>query len=524
MQKARDILQDVGYGYRPKDSAYGFRYDANPYFRFIGQHDPPPQRWSRRAAREPPPIHFWYCQSPRYLDPISFFAKSLGPMRVVSVAATVDAFGAPIVVSGFARLKLDHLGHLMYLSAVPFQVEKSPDQSLPFDWGRLFAAAALDQRRFSPAEPQWTPPGAFDARAAWSGTYTERPESPIRVEAAAWRGRPVFFQITSPSNNNPDAAAESSPRPPQDGAAPSLLLWYVLAVVVTVGASLLARHNIRTGRGDRRGSFRLAVFVFSTYMLSWMLLSHHVPTETELTILLTAVAQSASIAGALWLLYIALEPYVRRYWPHNIVSWSRMLGGRARDPLVGADLLFGVVAGTAWTLLMQSHEIVRHSFGDTAWRTPSLDALLGARQLLGRLLVYLPQAILNSISILFAMLALRILVRRQWLAGGISIALLTAVTPDWTAGGARALMGVPFWALFYGGVVFILMRFGLLALTTGFLVVYVLRSFPITANLSAWYADISLFALVSVLSLALYGFHASVKPGSYLKDMLRHKP
>ena len=516
VQKARDTLQDVGYSYRPTDSAYGFRYDTNSYFRYVKQHDASPKRWSRMAAHQPPLIHFWYCQSPVYLEPISVFGRSFGPMRIMSVAATVNPFDAPAVVPGLVRVKLDPLGRLIYLSAVPSQAEESPDRSVPFDWSELFTAAGLDRARFSPVRPQWTPPGAFDTRAAWSGTYTEPPSFSLRVEAAAWRGRPVFFQITGPWSN-PDVAKSPS-IPPRE--LPMWALWYIIAVFVMVGASLLARYNIRAGRGDRRGAFRLAVFVFSAYMLSWLLMSHHVPTQIELTLLVTAASQSAFLAGALWLIYIALEPYVRRRWPQTVVSWSRILAGRVRDQLVGADLLCGVIAGTVWTLLMQSHQIVNLSLGEPAWWTPSLDTLLGVRQIFGRLLMYLPQAIVNSLSILFIILGLRILVRRQWLAGGITVALLTVGS---TLAGSRPLIGVPFWALFYGGVVFILMRFGLLALTAGFFVVYVLRSFPITANLSAWYVDTSLFALVSVFSLALYGFHAGAKQGPLLKAAILHK-
>jgi hypothetical protein len=47
----------------------------------------------------------------------------------------------------------------------------------------------------------------------------------------------------------------------------------------------------------------------------------------------------------MWLLYVALEPYVRRRWPERIIAWSRLLAGGYRDPLVGRDLLIGVVCG-----------------------------------------------------------------------------------------------------------------------------------------------------------------------------------
>ncbi len=47
----------------------------------------------------------------------------------------------------------------------------------------------------------------------------------------------------------------------------------------------------------------------------------------------------------MWLFYVALEPIVRRTWPGVLISWSRVLAGRLRDPLVGHHLLVGVLAG-----------------------------------------------------------------------------------------------------------------------------------------------------------------------------------
>ena len=45
------------------------------------------------------------------------------------------------------------------------------------------------------------------------------------------------------------------------------------------------------------------------------------------------------VAGALYLLYLGLEPFVRRSWPTMLVGWSRVLAGRIRDPLIGRDIL-----------------------------------------------------------------------------------------------------------------------------------------------------------------------------------------
>jgi hypothetical protein len=41
-----------------------------------------------------------------------------------------------------------------------------------------------------------------------------------------------------------------------------------------------------------------------------------------------------------------VEPYARQSWPKLMVSWQRLLNGRLRDPLVGRDVLLGIVAGS----------------------------------------------------------------------------------------------------------------------------------------------------------------------------------
>jgi hypothetical protein len=64
------------------------------------------------------------------------------------------------------------------------------------NWSVLFRFAELDPAHFSPAEPVTVPPSAFDARAAWTGTFSESRPEQVRLEAAWWEGKPVYFAIT----------------------------------------------------------------------------------------------------------------------------------------------------------------------------------------------------------------------------------------------------------------------------------------------------------------------------------------
>ena len=116
---------------------------------------------------------------------------------------------------------------------------------------------------------------------------------------------------------------------------------------------MLARRNLRLGRGDRRGAFRLAAFVFAAWAVAWFFGAHHVPNFDEFALFIEFLVWGLAWSCFIWVLYIALEPYVRRRWPATLVSWSRLLAGGFRDPLVGRDVLVGCLSGAFSTSLSQ---------------------------------------------------------------------------------------------------------------------------------------------------------------------------
>ena len=114
--------------------------------------------------------------------------------------------------------------------------------------------------------------------------------------------------------------------PPHDA---NVLYYHVLRVlwVILLGsAALVAVRSLRLGRGDRRGAFRLAVFVFSLQMLAWLFQASHVPTLDEADLLRIGFLWALYYSASIWVYYLALEPYVRRLWPESLISSSRRLG------------------------------------------------------------------------------------------------------------------------------------------------------------------------------------------------------
>jgi hypothetical protein len=247
-QRARDILQSVGYPEAPVDTAMGF-YEGNDFLRYIAERDKSKARWDNLDTGA---FMFWFRGSPRPLAPRSFLSDA-------PILGFVWMDDPPLDVSGMTLVKLSPLGRLTQFIAVPPQVEKSSGEApSPPDWMPLFSAAGLDPSKWPSALPAWTPPVYGDARTAWIGTLAERPNMPMRIEAAAYRGKPVYFELIGPWTR-PERMQSYQPTRSERT---FLVIFTVLLLSVLVASAMFARRNLRLGRGDRRGSFSSGSFCF----------------------------------------------------------------------------------------------------------------------------------------------------------------------------------------------------------------------------------------------------------------------
>ena len=489
-RKARDLTRALGYTARPAGTAHGFDYDFD-YVQYV-QRDPSPARWqSRLNNSQPPPIDFWYRQSPRPLRPEAFGMPS------------VTSGDPPLTNSGMVTVILDPQGRLLEFDATPPQIDKSPDQAPP-DWKRLFDAAGLDIARFTGTAPQWTPLGICDARAAWTGAFPSGPPDQLRVEAAAWRGRPIYFQLIGPWTR-PERMQNFQLR---SGLKAGGIAALVLSACLILAATWLARRNVRLGRGDRRGAFRLAAFTSFTVMLVWLLNGSHVTDFGELLLFVAALGYALLCGGAVWILYIAIEPFARRRWPHSMISWNRLLAGGLRDPLVGRDLLVGLTLGMMSALVVVLHESVMLRTGATPSIQVSLSALMGVRGSLATFLIVVANGLVLVLVWSVLLFILRALLRREWLAAAVFVVIYMTigalVSPE------ALLLAALFTAIETAILVFVMLRFGLLALLAAAFAYEIVVVFPINADFSAWYAGASTFALLSVAAVAAYAFHTAL--------------
>ena len=121
---------------------------------------------------------------------------------------------------------------------------------------------------------------------------------------------------------------------------------HLIVLGVLAAGVIFARRNLRLGRGDPRGAFRVSSFVVVLSILAWLLFAHHVTDLLgEFGVApegpgIRALEGGVRVAGLL-----ALEPYVRRKWPDLLISWTRLLSGKFQDPLVGRDVLIRLFFG-----------------------------------------------------------------------------------------------------------------------------------------------------------------------------------
>src|SRR4051812_20206002 len=251
--RAEQILASIGLAGVRGDTAEGFQLNAD-YLEWVARADPGPRRWQQLTTGSPPALTYWYRASPRDLVP-----------RVLALRPTLT--DPPLTETGMYTVVLDTRGRLQQLTAVPPRFEPTPATAMAAPWTTLFEAASLPLASFTPTAPQWSPRDFADARAAWEGRLPDRADLRVRVEAASYRGRPVWFAVMGAWTRPPSAPPPR--RSVVDGIA--ALIIPIAAIALTLVAALLARHNFRRRRADPASATKLAIAAFLVEIAMWVI-------------------------------------------------------------------------------------------------------------------------------------------------------------------------------------------------------------------------------------------------------------
>jgi predicted Ser/Thr protein kinase len=498
-ENAREIVRRLGYEDAPSDTWAGFGFDYAEYLHLVQEHGPASLGG--------------YLSQPGQPVLLMGYRQADGPITPVALNGRVT-WWSPAPNAGDVSVGVDLRGKLHALRVTP-PWRDDPAESPETDWALLFEVAGLDIERFEPAAPTIRPPSYADTRRAWTGTLPDYDDRPVRIEAAALNGKPIAF--TKLISSDPLWTTEGE-RPAELDTrvftATALLFVVVLAVGV-LGSVLLAARNLRLGRGDRKGAFRIAVFVFGMRMFQWILGGDHVAHPDLLGPLAVAFSGATALGLLTWIVYVACEPYMRRLWPEALVSWSRVLAGRFRDPLVGRDVLVGCtffsVQGliTVWAFWFAQ----RGGIVGVIPLEDSLVVLRGGRFAVGELFGVALVAVAAALSLTMIFLILRMVFRKTWIAGAVLCLLWGALFGLQLAGlwGPPAgLLGLALQATIAALYMMLLVRFGLLASMAAFLLGGLGSLGMTTFDPSSPLFGIGLLVTAVAFAIAGWGFQASI--------------
>jgi hypothetical protein len=491
--RARDIAASAGYGARPRDQAFGFARDL-PQLAHLEAHG---FDWNRLADLRPGIFVWWYRESPGWLVP-----------RGSSPAVTRDD---PPPAPGSVEIVLDARSRqLLAFHAVPGPDQEGGatggTQATEPDWRPLFDAAGLDKARFTDAAPGRPSAGSFDLRRAWLGSAAAAPDVRVRVEAGAMDGRAVSFALRYPWS----AAVGSAWTEDQLIGMPALPMLMVIVWTSLVVGALFVRRNYRLGRLDVRAAGALAGATFCFTIAAWLLRAHLTPTAGTMTRLAQAVGMSLFNAVTAFIVYAGIDPVARRYWPASLVSWTRLVNGRLRDPLVGQDVLVGTLGGLVNSAGIAAYAVVAHALGaqppPTAGNPAVIDITLG--RLLGRYAEVATFALWISAGSLVGLLLARAVFRRDWLAC-LSLAVLGGAIWSPTLGPSHPVLAAVIMSTSFIAWFWTFYRFGMLAGAAATVALFVSTGAP-TCSPSLWYGPNFLLGAALIVALAAYGFHTAL--------------
>ncbi len=487
--RARQTLSALGHEPALFDRAYGFQ-------RGIAQPETALGELAGVNGAAPPVLRFWYRESPRPLRSERWSTQN----------GRVSLDDPPRTQPGMRSVELDVSGRLLRLHVVPDEEGVPGAAAGEPDWPALFQAAGLDWSAAVARPAKFVPDIFCEQRFEWTLSARADPTRDWVVRAAAIGATPVFWAVqvlpagvsaSAPHTAAVETAARNAATASQ---AVGFLLWLGLTVLAPL---VLAQRNLRLGRGDRRGAVRLAGAILAAsivLVLTQGTIGLDVSGTTVLTMNLCYGAFNAALG---WLLYLAVEPAMRRHWPTVTVGWARLMAGNWNDPRVGRDVL--VAIGVAVGLILTA-QVLQWAFDlrdQAVGRLTSVlmpDALLGPRHYLFLPLHVGIQAVFVALSLLLTLVLLRMVLRRNWAAEVVfGLILLVSGLESLSAGETPLAFQLIFGAINAATVLLVLTRLGLLSFFCVQTVAWLVNAYPMTLDFSAFYAGAAVTALALIV-------------------------
>lgn len=503
-ERARRILEetDLSLGHAHESFGYSIAEDAWPS---VARVFDPENSAANVVPAFPGEPCFFYRQSEK-----PFLPSAVENVFWRAGYATPD--DPPLADARARAVLLDKRGQLILLGAAahPLTSTQGSPSSVSADQLRtgLLRAAGV-------ANPEALKPGMVGPSVAPNGSCANY-DLPINEEdgrssmvstLCSSRQNPTFFAVglkSDDANQQPDRLSQSARQQRSVILAQRILFLMLVAVVIPLGIA-----KSRMTRVNYQGAVRLAVFVVALELIAAMLrLGNAVSGFDAVSQLAMAVVRAAGVAGLVGVSYLAIDAYARRLWPHLLVTWSRLLMGRMRDPDVAYHALVGVCVGCWWSLAVS---VERTAVKVAGWELRPMfsgeriaEKLHGTCSIVAGHLVTIERALVFGLLFMLLFVVIRKLIRQPVLAAmTCAVVLLPVIIPrganPYTAWLALGLCGTVV-------CVWIMMRYGLLAITVALMVTGILNTSPMNMSWRTWTSGIGMGAAMLVACLIAYGF------------------
>jgi beta-glucanase (GH16 family) len=479
--KIREYAAGFGYTAPPADTKYDLQWDyATIYQPHKHMHNAVDvRRWFQGES----PLRMGYRES---------------PMPLVSPPdGEVTASRPAPVISGMVEAWVNSKGELRFFHAVPPQVDR-PAEARPVDVQAISHAIGFDISQWAETAPKFTPLYAFDWQKAWKGHYPAL-DTDITVQAAAWHGKLVDLQVLwpwSPAWHEPESRTQDWKDTARD------LVERVVYGLAFLFSGLMAARNLRAGRCDRRGAWRLSLAYFILAGAGWVCSAHWVADMSMIPIFVANAGDWFMSAALIWMLYIGLEPAVRARWPHAILTWSRVLAGRWQDAQVAAHVLYGALVGLIITAFFLVDNWIHISHGSPG-ATTGAEVGVSARYWMAGILHIAENAMQFGLIVVFAIFCLRAVLRKDWIASLAAAVLFTLMEGGAVRG---SIVDFIFFLAIFSMLAFVLLRLGLISIVVAIFFVNSLLQTPGAQSLSRPYESAVVTYPLLALAIVAWAF------------------
>ena len=493
--RADVLLTDLGYEIEKVDSAWGLDIDRSVVSRLGPVSDA--ERLALIRSEAHPVLRFWYRAS---TTPMAPWHASLPGLYIGNIVTPEDP---PLTEAGMALVRLGPRGALLELRVTPGSVRQPSIRTVDEIVSAITVAAGMDTSQIERIEWSGISRMPGESTIAWRAGSGQPEEDRREIVATLAGSRPTWVRID-----------EAAATPDEERAARGRDRLSLVFFVFFVGGAVVAGLNVRTGRWDRRGAARLAVVAFILCFSSDIISAHHsLSVSEEVRGFFGSVAYGATRALMTWLLYVAIEPFVRKLHPNSLVSWSRLLAGRVSDPAVGRDVLFGLtlfaLQGLAFVVAARVLDLSRFGVPSFAFASGE-NPMAVASYIAG--VIRLPIVTLGS-NLGF----LLIYVVARWMLGRFNrvaplllwVAIFLFMFGAYSATGHTILALVTFAAILATASSYLAVRHGLLAFVTFTYVSQTSLLTVVTLDPIDWYFAPTAIFLLLIAALTVFGIKTS---------------